>query len=519
MPINYEATKTLIKGLVQKMKSFRGNWEQNDPTADDYVKNRTHWKETKTEVIIPETSIEFSNAGQPAISPFILEIQEGSTYEVTWNGNVYQCVAYIVVGPNVPSIGNGTIASVTGGNDEPFFIASNGVDALVFAEEAGTHTVSISSEATTWHTLDKRYLPTNLATTDDVQSVANDVQTVANNVQIVANNVNKKMNATNPVGTGSFSMNRKAGTTVGRNSHTEGFNTTASGEDSHAEGIGATASGDVSHAEGYGTKSSGQSSHAEGDNTTAYGENSHAEGYYTIANGRNSHAEGFFTTANKINSHAEGNRTVASGKAQHVEGVANIEDTEDKYIHIAGNGVDSSNRSNAHTLDWSGNAWFQGDVYVSSTSGINKDEGSKKLVTEDYVSEAIETLRESLDNLASKTYVDTSVASLVNSAPETLDTLGELATAMEENESVVNALNQAIANKADSSTVTQLQEAVNAKAENSALNEHTTNSTIHITAAERAAWNSKMDGDSELISIADIDAICGSVTPIAEVLF
>ena len=184
-----------------------------------------------------------------------------------------------------------------------------------------------------------------------------------------------------------------------------------------------------------------------------------------------------------------------------------------------GNGTSNGNRSNAHTIDWEGNAWFQGDVYVSSTSGINKDEGSKKLVTEDYVSEAIETLRESLDNLASKTYVDTSVASLVNSAPETLDTLGELATAMEENESVVNARNQAIANKADNSTVTQLQEAVNAKAENSALNEHTTNSTIHITAVERAAWNSKMDGDSELISIADIDAICGSVTPIAEVLF
>ena len=123
------------------------------------------------------------------------------------------------------------------------------------------------------------------------------------------------------------------------------------------------------------------------------------------------------------------------------------------------------------------------------------------------------------DNLATTNYVDNKIANLVNSAPETLDTLGELATAMEENENVVNALNAAIGNKADSSTVTQLQETVNAKAENAALNEHTSNATIHITAVERAAWNSKMDGDSELISIADIDAICGSVTPIAEVLF
>ena len=43
-----------------------------------------------------------------------------------------------------------------------------------------------------------------------------------------------------------------------------------------------------------------------------------------------------------------------------------------------GNGS-GSNKSNAHTLDWSGNAWFAGDVYTGSTSGKNKDDGSVKL--------------------------------------------------------------------------------------------------------------------------------------------
>lgn len=45
--------------------------------------------------------------------------------------------------------------------------------------------------------------------------------------------------------------------------------------------------------------------------------------------------------------------------------------------------------------------------------------------------------------------VDTAVTNLVNSAPETLDTLGELATAMQENEEVVDALNSAISNKVE----------------------------------------------------------------------
>ena len=38
--------------------------------------------------------------------------------------------------------------------------------------------------------------------------------------------------------------------------------------------------------------------------------------------------------------------------------------------------------------DWNGNAWYAGDVYVGSTSGTNKDEGSKKLATEEYVNSA-----------------------------------------------------------------------------------------------------------------------------------
>ena len=48
-------------------------------------------------------------------------------------------------------------------------------------------------------------------------------------------------------------------------------------------------------------------------------------------------------------------------------------------------------------------------------------------------------------------YVDDEVAALVNSAPETLDTLGELAEAFQENKEVVDVLNEAIATKYSSS--------------------------------------------------------------------
>ena len=177
--------------------------------------------------------------------------------------------------------------------------------------------------------------------------------------------------------------------------HAEGDMTTASGYGSHAEGSFTTASGDSSHAEGDNTTASGYCSHAEGANTTAFdfshaegqgttasADFSHAEGDTTTASGYGSHAEGSFTTASGNFSHAEGQGTKASSGDQHAQGKYNIEDSYDTYAHIVGNGNDDSVRSNAHTLDWSGNAWFAGDVYVGSTSGTHKDAGSKKLATE-----------------------------------------------------------------------------------------------------------------------------------------
>jgi hypothetical protein len=70
---------------------------------------------------------------------------------------------------------------------------------------------------------------------------------------------------------------------------------------------------------------------------------------------------------------------------QHVRGKYNAIDDADTYATIVGNGDADTNRKNIHTLDWDGNAWFSGDVYIGSTSGVNKDEGSKKLATEEYV--------------------------------------------------------------------------------------------------------------------------------------
>lgn len=58
-------------------------------------------------------------------------------------------------------------------------------------------------------------------------------------------------------------------------------------------------------------------------------------------------------------------------------------------------------------------------------------------------------------------YTDTSIANLVNSAPETLNTLGELATAFQENKEVVDVLDEAITTKADADYVEALYQKLN----------------------------------------------------------
>lgn len=148
-----------------------------------------------------------------------------------------------------------------------------------------------------------------------------------------------------------------------------GNNTQATGQDSHAEGVDCKAQEHASHAEGRGTTASGDSSHAEGIGSIASGESSHAEGARgTTASGAASHAEGTRTTAAGMCSHAEGTATIANGRNQHVQGRFNVADNDNKFADIVGNGNSEGPetvRSNAYALDWDGNLYLKGGVYVN----------------------------------------------------------------------------------------------------------------------------------------------------------
>lgn len=159
----------------------------------------------------------------------------------------------------------------------------------------------------------------------------------------------------------------------------------------HAEGYASVACGDYAFAMGDRCVASGSGSHAEGENCNAKGMQCHAEGSRCSAAGYRCHAEGVNTnTAGGIfGAHAEGWGTTANSDYQHVSGKYNTASTNKAVI--VGNGT-SSARSNAYTLDWSGNGWFAGKVTVGAAANVADPTADNELVPKAYLDKVVGAL-------------------------------------------------------------------------------------------------------------------------------
>ena len=351
------------------------DWSQNDETASDYIKNRPggydgskNFKLTYDyywdSITFDEHSLVFDVSGEEDLTP-------GRAVSVTIGGVAHQTELRLFDADNLKFyVGNMALSEKfngPGGDDtgETFCVCFElrFVDYACYVSTIRANITDIGENDTTLST------PLILATEpcmipQEYLSSVGRFYTVDGEKRGEIFNCNLDANWWPNIASGDYS-------------HAEGYYTTASGDYSHAEGYYTTASGSYSHAEGNDTTASGYYSHAEGIDSVASGSCSHAEGY-SLASGSHSHAEGRQTEASGSCSHAEGLNNIASGDYSHVQGKYNVADAAEKYAHIVGNGTSNTKRSNAHTLDWSGNAWYAGTVegaamiVKSSTSGSAK---------------------------------------------------------------------------------------------------------------------------------------------------
>lgn len=168
----YNTNPAILKQkLEQQDFENRADWNQNDPMAPDYVKNRTHYSEIGEITIIPEKEVTFihmtydsysQSDGFPADG---VELVAGEKYEVIFDGVKYECTAY--------EHEHGCIIGTYADEDEatfPFYVRFSLPDYDALFEntiyfgipnpaETVTHTFEVARIDEVVHKLDAKYLP------------------------------------------------------------------------------------------------------------------------------------------------------------------------------------------------------------------------------------------------------------------------------------------------------------------------------------------------------------------------
>ena len=169
------------------------DWNQNDETAPDYVKNRPFYTGDSVETaLVEESTASFIERNGLYIAEFLstFEATVGETYKVSWDGTIYECICVDVDGP---LIGNLSITGADTNTGEPFLMSVfNGQGIIIMTSDiSASHTFSISGIVSETVKIDEKYIPENIATKSDVeviQTAVDNAQTVADNAQIMADN-------------------------------------------------------------------------------------------------------------------------------------------------------------------------------------------------------------------------------------------------------------------------------------------------------------------------------------------
>lgn len=137
------------------------DWNQNDDTQPDYVKNRPFYTGDPVEtVLIEESTVTFEDDGGIYMGQLesTFSTTVGETYKVSWDGTTYECACVDYSGTTV--IGNLSIIGVGSDTGEPFLMfVNNGLLAIGTADTASSHTIFISGTAPQVVKINPKYLP------------------------------------------------------------------------------------------------------------------------------------------------------------------------------------------------------------------------------------------------------------------------------------------------------------------------------------------------------------------------
>ena len=156
--------KNIIFNIKTPQNSVQPDWNQNDETQPDYIKNKPFYTGDPVEtVFVEESTVAFADnvLFYMAEFPSTFEATVGDTYKVYWDGTAYECTC--ISFNNMPSIGNFSIAGAGSDTGEPFLIIVNGQRIqIATADTSASHTFSISGIVAQIVKIDEKYLPDTL---------------------------------------------------------------------------------------------------------------------------------------------------------------------------------------------------------------------------------------------------------------------------------------------------------------------------------------------------------------------
>ena len=129
------------------------DWNQNDSTATDYIKNRPFYTGDPVEtVLVEESTVSFTGSGgiysgtiQSSFKPKL-----GNTYKVFWDGSIYESLCTPAYEDFM--IGNTSIIGIGTDTGEPFLIniykdTNNNTIEIITTETSESHVISISESS------------------------------------------------------------------------------------------------------------------------------------------------------------------------------------------------------------------------------------------------------------------------------------------------------------------------------------------------------------------------------------
>ena len=140
------------------------DWNQNDSTAADYVKNRPFYTGNPVDtVFVEESTLSFAAEDGAYIGQLesTFSATVGETYKVSWDGTVYECICADFSGDI--AIGNLSIIGQGSDTGEPFVMMVYSGEGILIAtaDTSASHTFSISGTAAPIVKIPAKYIDKN----------------------------------------------------------------------------------------------------------------------------------------------------------------------------------------------------------------------------------------------------------------------------------------------------------------------------------------------------------------------